>query len=146
MRNSQARNWLSATLVVGSSAFFGAWLGTLLGALVNHFSYREVSVEIDFPLSVFFSVGIVQQVVFSMLLYAPALVICCLLLRHIPLLAVAWLSGLHFLLSVFAGSSRWFATSTGLIGIWQYVAISSFPVAICFIVWARRRKRMHAGA
>jgi hypothetical protein len=140
VRNSQAGHWLSATFVVGVSSFAGAWFGTLLGALANHFGYREMSVEVNFPLRVFFSGGIVMQVAFSMLLYAPVVVICYLLLRRIPQLTAAWLSFLYFLVAVFVVSSRWFAASTGLIGIWQYLAISSIPIAISFIVWILRRR------
>jgi hypothetical protein len=144
VRNSQVGHWLSATLVVGISSFAGAWIGTLLGALANHYGYREISVEVNFPLHVFFSGGVVMQVAFSMLLYAPAVVICYLLLRCIPLLTAASLSCLYFLVAVFVASSRWFAASTGLIGIWQYLAISSIPIAICFIVWILRRRSRHA--
>lgn len=142
MRNSKVEKWLSAILVASVSAIAGAWLGTLLSALANHFGYREFSVEADFPLRAFFSGGILMQVVFSILLYAPALAMCFLLLRRTSLLTAAWLSCLYFLWVVLAGSSRWFAVSTGLNGLWLYVVISSIPVAICFIARNRRRRQM----
>ena len=142
MRNNKVEKWLSEISTISVSAIAGAWLGTLLSALANYFGYREFSVEADFPLSAFFSGGILMQVAFSILLYAPAFAMCFLLLRRTPLLTAAWLSCLYFLWVVTAGSSRWFAASTGVNGFWQYLVISSIPVAICFVVRSSRRRQV----
>jgi hypothetical protein len=142
VRNSKTEKWLLVISIVVAVAIAAAWLGTLSSALASYFGYRELSVEADFPLSAFFSGGILRQVAFSILLYAPAFAMCFLLLRRTPLLTAAWLSCLYFLWVVTAGSSRWFAASTGVNGFWQYLVISSIPVAICFIVRSSRRTQM----